>query len=69
MLKKVKDKKYNQFLISAMNGIKKDHESIAKDYESFFTAWKINVKKFSRYISLHTLQFPSITRDSPAFMI
>ena len=37
MLKKVNDKKYNQFLISAMNVITKDHENIAKDYESFFT--------------------------------
>ena len=37
MSKKVNDKKYNQFLISAMKGITKDHESIAKDYESFFT--------------------------------
>ena len=52
-----------------MKGITKDHESIAKDYESFFTVWKINVKKFSRYISRHIFQFPSITHESPAFMI
>ena len=28
--------KFNQFLISAMKGITKDHESIPKDYESLF---------------------------------
>ena len=69
MQKKVNYKKYNQFVISEMKGITKDHESIKKDYESLFTVWMINVKKFSHYISGHTFQFPSIGRESPAFTI
>ena len=33
---KVNYSKYNHFLMSAMKGIKKDLESITKDYKSFF---------------------------------
>ena len=52
-----------------MKGIMKDHESVIKDYESLFYSMKINVKKFSHYISGHTFQFPSIDHEPPAFMI
>ena len=52
-----------------MKGITKDHESISKDYESLFIVLKINVKKFSHYISDHTFQFPGISLGFPAFMI
>ena len=37
--------KYNQFLISTMKWITKYHESITKDYESFFYSMKDQCKK------------------------
>ena len=61
MYKKVNYNKYNQFLISAMKGIAKDHESITKDYGSLFYSMKDQCKK--------KFAFPSIGQESPAFMI
>ena len=52
-----------------MKGITKDRERISKDYESLFYSMKDQCKKFSHYISGHTVQFPSIDRGPPAFMI
>ena len=37
--------RYNQFLISTMKCITKYHESITKDYESFFYSMKDQYKK------------------------
>ena len=52
-----------------MKGITKDHESITKDFESLFYSMKDQWKKNSHYISGHTVQFRSIGRESPPFMI
>ena len=68
-VKTVSYNKYNQFLISAIKGITKNHEIILKDYESLFYSMKDQFKKNSHYILGDTFQFPNIGRESPAFMI
>ena len=52
-----------------MKGITKDSETLRKITKVFFTVGKINVKTFSHYISGHTFHFPSISYESPDFMI
>ena len=59
MQKKVGYNKCNQFLISAEKRITKDCLSLQK----------INVKRVSHYFPDHTFQFPSIGRESAAFII
>ena len=52
-----------------MKEITKDHESIMKDYESLFNSMKDQYKKVFALHSRHTFHFPSISRESPAFML
>ena len=50
-------------------GLRKITKALRKIVKVFFRVSKINVKKNSHYILDHTFLFPSIGRESPAFMI
>ena len=62
-VKESKYNKYNQFVMSEMKGITKDHKSITKDYDSLFLRYERSMLKIFR------ITFRAIHPNSPVLAV